>query len=150
MQGHSSGCSKGNRLGAIQVKHSWLFASAGVAVGNLIVTGTNQKLMTIPASTANPVLYTVRIIDIVANTAAGAVTAAIGTTSAGTDIIGASSLKATAGTNYTTANAFIYAEADTDIWLNYTVASGTDAAGKFAIVVDAFEVNVTNVNTLEA
>lgn len=150
MQGHSSGCSKGNRMGSIIVKQSWLFCSTGVAVGNVITTGTNQKLMTIPASTFLPVAYTVRIIDIVANTAAGAVTAAIGTTSAGTDIIGASSLKATAGTNYTTTNAFVYAEADTDIWLNYTVASGTDAAGKFAIIVEAFELNVTASNTLEA
>lgn len=150
MQGHSSGCSKGNRLGAMIVKHSWLFCSTGVANGTVITTGSNQKLCTLPGSTFQPLLYTVRIIDIVANTASGAVTAALGTTSAGTDIIGASSLKATAGVNYTTTNAFIYSEVDVDVWLNYTVASGTDAAGKFAIVVEAFEVNVTAPNTLEA
>lgn len=149
MQSHSTGCAKGNRLGANIVKHSWLFGSTA-ALGNVITSGTNQKLMTIPATTLNPVVYTARVITIAANTAAGAVTGSLGTASAGTQIINATSLKATAGTNVVPTQQFIYAEVDTDIWLNFTVASGTDAAGKFLVLVEAHEVNPTAANTLEA
>lgn len=142
MQNHSAGTQVGNRSGSAVVFASWLFCSAGVATGNVIATGTNQLLCTLPGSTFNPIIYTARIVVIVANTAAGAVTSTLGTTSAGTDIIGSSSLKATAGTNYTTSNAKIYAEVDTPVYLNFTVASGTDAAGKFAVIIEATEVNV--------
>lgn len=141
MQGHTTGCQVGNRRGSILSALTFLFCSTGVANGNVIATGSNQKLCTLPANLFNPILYTVRIVEIAANTATGAVTASIGTVSAGTQLINAVDLKGTAGVNYTTANARVYAEADVDIWLNYTVASGTDAAGKFVVQVEAYEVN---------
>lgn len=146
MQSHATGCFKGNRLGTYRVQQSWLFAT-GL---NGLVSGLNQKLCTIAAATLNPILYTVRLIEIAANTASGAVTASVGTASAGTQLLNAVSLKATAGTNYVPTQAFVYSEADVDIWLNFTVASGTDAASKFVVIVEAHEVNLTAINTLEA
>lgn len=142
MQSHASGLQLGTRSASSLVEATWLFCSTGVANGNVIATGSNTLLCTLPATTFSPIIYTVRIVEIVANTAAGAVTASIGTASAGTQLLNAVDLKGTAGVNYTTANARIYAEADVAIWLNYTVASGTDAAGKFAVIVEAYEVNV--------
>lgn len=142
MQSHSTGVQVGSRSGSNLVALTWLFCSTGVANGNVIASGTNQLLVTLPATTFNPILYTVRIIEVAANTAAGAVTASLGTASAGTQLVNAADLKAAAGTTYTTANARIYAEADVAVWLNYTVASGTDAASKFVVQVEAYEINV--------
>lgn len=150
MQGHATGNFRGSRLGPIEVRKHFLFCSTGVANGNVVVSGTNQKLCTLPATTFQPVLYSVKLIEIAANTAAGAVTASVGTASAGTQLLNAVDLKAAAGTNYVTAPVEVYSEVDVAIWLNYTVASGTDASSKFVIEVTSREVNVNAPNNQEA
>lgn len=134
MQDFVTGGIQGNRLGAVINRQPWKFASGD----GQLTTGISAKLCTLPGTTLNPVLYKVRVMTIVANTAAGAVTLSIGTTSGGTEVINATSLKAAAGTVVAGTADFIYSEANVDLYITYTVASGTDAAGKYLVIVEPF------------
>lgn len=133
MQDFVTGAIRENRLGSVVNRQIWKMTSGD----GQLTTGVSRKFATLPASAANPVLYKVRVVTVVANTASGAVTGSIGTTSGGTEVINATSLKATAGTVVAGTNDFVYAEADVDLYATYTVASGTDAAGKWLIILEA-------------
>lgn len=137
MQDHVTGAIAGNRLGSVINRQAWKFASGD----GVLVTGVSQRLCTVLGSVANPGLYKVRIITVTANTASGNVTGSIGTTSGGTEVINGTSLKAAAGTVVTQTNEFIYTEANVDLYVTYTVASGTDAAGKWIVIVEPFSLH---------
>lgn len=116
----------------------WAFASGNLAA----LTGVSILLCTLKASAANPILYSARLITVTANTASGAVTGSLGTASAGTQIINATSLKATAGTNILPSPLWVYAVADVAIWHTFTVASGTDAAGLYTVELLCRQFNI--------
>lgn len=146
MQSHSSGCIKGNRLGSNPVRHSWIIPFTTAK----LTSGTDVKLCTLPGSTFNPLAYSCRIIVGTANNSGTSAVARIGTASGGTTLINDVDLKAAAGTNYTTTNVFTYGRVDVDIWVRVTSVGTAATTGEFAILIEPFELNVADPNTLEA
>lgn len=144
MQSHNTGCFKGSRPGSDINRGSWWWP---IAID--LASGVDQKLCTIPAETAKPAAYKVRVIISVASDAITSDVLRIGTTSGGTEIINDVSLKGAAGTNYTGTNDFVIVTADQALYIRRT-AVGAKTVGAFAVVVEPFEINTALLNTQEA
>lgn len=136
MQTHSSGAIKGTRQGAEVVAQSFQLDFAN----NL--TGVDIKLLTVEASATKPVGIRTRAVVVVADNSGTSATLSVGTAAAGTQILSAVDIKAAAGTNYAPTNNVIVVVADTDIYALKTLVGTAATAGKVAIFVELFEVNV--------
>lgn len=145
MQDFVTGPIQGNRLGPVRSAQTWRFAHGDAQ----LVSGSDYKLCTLPATVAQPIAMRIRAVDEVASDAATTDTLKLGSAANGTQYLNAVDLKSTAGTNFTTANDTVILTASTDIYLRMTT-TGAKTVGTFSIILDAIQLNVSPLNTLEA
>jgi len=154
MQTHQTGCLKGNRLGSVLTRTSWIFPFSAP-----LTSGVSQKICTIPAGPnavgglsviqPSPAAYKVRIVVITSSDAVTSDQIDLGTSSGGNQLLAAQNLKAASGTMYSSPpNDFTIVKADTEIWITETIV-GAKTVGEFAVVVEPFELNTLPIRTQE-
>lgn len=139
MQSHGSGPIKGTRNGALATVHTLPFD-----VADITATTTNRKSLTIRASATNPVMVRAHLIPQTNFNSGTTATLAIGTTSGGSELISAQTVRTGAGAIFTYSaidpNFFFYV-ADTDIWMSLVYSGAAPTTGKAWVILEMWEFN---------